>query len=170
MAESRIELTINRVRHTLDVPVRITLADLLRDQLDLTGTHLGCEQGVCGACTVLVDELPVRACLTLAVSCDGHEVTTVEGLEDQDARRLRAAFSRDGALQCGFCTPGMLVAAYDIVRGRERLDWDQLSHAMSGNICRCTGYNGIIRAVQKSVDEAIQADAEPAQTLTQTVP
>lgn len=166
MDEHCVELTVNGKPRAVDAPARITLADLLRDRLGLTGTHLGCEQGVCGACTVFVDELPVRACLTLAVSCHGCEVTTIEGLGDEDAQRLRAAFSRNGALQCGFCTPGMLLAAYDIVRARERLDRDEIAHALSGNICRCTGYNGIVGAVREATEEAIEADTTTSESET----
>lgn len=166
MDEHRIELTVNGTPRAVDAPARITLADLLRDRLGLTGTHLGCEQGVCGACTVFVDELPVRACLTLAVSCHGCEVTTIEGLGDEDAQRLRAAFSRNGALQCGFCTPGMLLAAYDIVRARERLDREEIAHALSGNICRCTGYNGIVGAVREATEEAIAIETTTSEPET----
>lgn len=154
----RVRLTVNGSRLTRDVESRTSLADFLRDELGLTGTHLGCEQGVCGACTVRVDDLPVRACLTLAAACEGTEVVTIEGLDDADADRVRSAFSRHGALQCGFCTPGMVIAAHDLVRRRERLDREQVCVAMAGNICRCTGYNGIVRAVQDATDEAIRAE------------
>jgi carbon-monoxide dehydrogenase small subunit len=157
-----LHLTVNSLPRTVTAPARTTLADLLRDRLDLTGTHLGCEQGVCGACTVLVDDLPVRACLTLAAACEGCEVLTVEGLEGADAERLRARFSREGALQCGFCTPGMLLAGYDLVRGRQPLAREEICLAMAGNICRCTGYNGIIRAIEGAIDEGIEAEAADA--------
>lgn len=165
MTEMMLHLTVNQLPRTVTVPARTSLADLLRDHLDLTGTHLGCEQGVCGACTVLVDELPVRACLTLAAACEGCEVLTVEGLEGPDAERLRAQFSREGALQCGFCTPGMLLTAYDVVRGRQSLSREDICLAMAGNVCRCTGYNGIVRAVEAAIDQGIEAettDASPA--------
>ncbi|WP_326837498.1 (2Fe-2S)-binding protein [Amycolatopsis rhabdoformis] len=159
MSDLTIHLTVNGKQRSATVPARTTLADLLRDHLSLTGTHLGCEQGVCGACTVLVDELPMRACLTLAASCEGTEVVTIEGLQGPDADRVRAAFSREGALQCGFCTPGMVLAAHDLVRRREVLTRDEVCVAMSGNICRCTGYNGIVRAVQTATVEGIESDA-----------
>lgn len=159
MPEITVRLTINGRSQAVTVPARTTLADLLRDHLHLTGTHLGCEQGVCGACTVLVDELPVRACLTLAASCQDAEVVTIEGLQGPDAERVRAAFSREGALQCGFCTPGMVIAAHDLVRRRDLLTREQVCIAMSGNICRCTGYNGIVRAVQSATVEGIECDA-----------
>jgi aerobic carbon-monoxide dehydrogenase small subunit len=162
MTDITLRLTVNRKPRTVTVPVRTTLADLLRDYLDLTGTHLGCEQGVCGACTVLLDELPVRACLTLAAACEGCEVLTVEGFDGPDAERLRARFSQEGALQCGFCTSGMLLSAYDLVRGRQPLSRDEICLAMSGNICRCTGYNGIVRAVGAAIDEGIEAETADA--------
>ena len=117
---------------------------------NLTGTHLGCEHGVCGACTVLVDGVPARSCITYAVACDGAEVTTIEGLDDDEImRELRAAFTREHALQCGYCTPGMLVSARDIVLRLPNADEHDIRVAMSGNLCRCTGYVGIVRAMQK---------------------
>jgi aerobic carbon-monoxide dehydrogenase small subunit len=157
MGEVTVNLKVNNQPRTVTVPARTTLADLLRDHLDLTGTHLGCEQGVCGACTVLVDELPMRSCLLLAAACEGTEVQAVESLAGPDADRLRACFSREGALQCGFCTPGMLIAGYSLVRKREALSHEDLQLALSGNICRCTGYNGIIRAVESAIEEGIAA-------------
>jgi carbon-monoxide dehydrogenase small subunit len=161
MPEHTVHLTVNCSDHTVTAPARTTLADLLRDYLDLTGTHLGCEQGVCGACTVLLDDLPVRACLVLAVACEGSEVTTIEGLDGPDADRLRTAFSREGGLQCGFCTSGMLLASYDLVRRRQVLTREELCVALAGNICRCTGYNGIVRAVQAAVSEGIESELAP---------
>lgn len=162
MPDVTIRLTVNKIARTVAVPARTTLADLLREHMDLTGAHLGCEQGVCGACTVLLDELPVRSCLTLAAACDGSEVLTVEGLNGPDAERLRACFSREGGLQCGFCTPGMLLSAYDLVRGRQQLSRDEVSLAMAGNICRCTGYNGIVRAITAAIGEGIEAESAAA--------
>ncbi|MFJ3339173.1 (2Fe-2S)-binding protein [Streptomyces sp. NPDC086766] len=162
MNDVTIELRVNGQRRKVTVPARTTLADLLRDHLGLTGTHLGCEQGVCGACTVLVDELPMRSCLTLAAACARAEVLTVEALEGPDADRLRANFSREGALQCGFCTPGMLLAGYDLVRHRQPLQRDEVCVAMAGNICRCTGYNGIVRAVENTINEGIAAQVPAA--------
>lgn len=162
-----VELVVNGRERSVGVSTRESLADMLRERLGLTGTHLGCEQGVCGACTVLLDELPVRACLTLAVSCEGCEVVTVEGLHGPDVDRLRGHFRAEGGLQCGFCTPGMLVSAYDVVRRRETPTRDEICAAMSGNVCRCTGYNGIVRAIQLANDEALAADnAEPVPATT----
>jgi carbon-monoxide dehydrogenase small subunit len=136
---------------------RTSLADFVRDKLDLTGTHLGCEHGVCGACTVLLDGVPARSCITYAVACEGADVTTIEGLdEDEVTTELRAAFTREHALQCGYCTPGMLVSARDLVLRLPDADERRIRVGLSGNLCRCTGYVGIVRAVQ-SVIEARRA-------------
>ncbi|MFV0676144.1 xanthine dehydrogenase family Fe-S subunit [Variovorax sp. tm] len=127
---------------------RVHLGDFLRDELRLTGTHLGCEHGVCGACTVLVDGQPTRSCITFAVACEGREVTTIEGYEDDAAmQRLRQAFTRHHALQCGFCTPGMLTTARDIVLRLPDADEARVRLELSGNLCRCTGYQGIVDAI-----------------------
>lgn len=138
------------------VPARLTLADFLRDELQLTGTHLGCEHGVCGACSVFVDGRGVRACLMLAVQADGTRVTTVEGLDGfEETQRLRQAFSARGGLQCGFCTPGFLVSAVELLRDPDTekpLTEDSVREALSGNICRCTGYQGIVQAVLDAAD------------------
>lgn len=158
MHDVTVQMKINGTARTVEVSARTNLADALRDKLHLTGTRLGCEQGVCGACTVLVDDLPVRACLVLAAACEDSEVVTVEGLHGPDADRLRAAFSRQGGLQCGFCTAGMLVTGLDLVRRREELSREELCEALAGNICRCTGYNGIVCAVQDAIREGIAAE------------
>ncbi|MBB4225669.1 carbon-monoxide dehydrogenase small subunit [Variovorax guangxiensis] len=127
---------------------RVHLGDFLRDELRLTGTHLGCEHGVCGACTVLVDGQPTRSCITFAVACEGREVTTIEGYDDDAAmQRLRQAFTRHHALQCGFCTPGMLTTARDIVLRLPDADEARVRLELSGNLCRCTGYQGIVDAI-----------------------
>ena len=127
---------------------RVHLGDFLRDELRLTGTHLGCEHGVCGACTVLVDGQPTRSCITFAVACEGREVTTIEGYDDDAAmQRLRQAFTRHHALQCGFCTPGMLATARDIVLRLPDADEARVRLELSGNLCRCTGYQGIVDAI-----------------------
>lgn len=133
-----------------DVPTRLTLADLIRDRLRLTGTHLGCEQGVCGACTILFDSEAVRSCLMFAVQADGHEVTTVEGLSGADGQlsRLQREFLDRGAFQCGFCTPGFLISTEAIIRSRLRPDRAQLQELLGGNVCRCTGYQPILEAIE----------------------
>ncbi len=150
-----INLTVNG-REISGAPVepRTQLADFLRDSLDLTGTHLGCEHGVCGACTLLVDGMPARSCITLAVACDGANVTTIEGMDNDDCMRaLRAAFSREHALQCGYCTPGMLASARDVVLRMPDASEQDIRYAMSGNLCRCTGYVGIVKAIQSVIAE-----------------
>jgi aerobic carbon-monoxide dehydrogenase small subunit len=148
-----IGLTVNGRAVNKPVDPRTHLADFLRDQLDLTGTHLGCEHGVCGACTLLVDDMPARSCITFAAACDGARVTTIEGLDhDEVATELRAAFSREHALQCGYCTPGMLVSARDLVLRLATSDEHAIRVGMSGNLCRCTGYVGIVRAIRSVID------------------
>jgi carbon-monoxide dehydrogenase small subunit len=143
------------------VEPRTHLADFLRDQQRLTGTHLGCEHGVCGACTVLIDGQPMRSCITYAVQCEGSEVRTIEGFEDDAVMtELRAAFTREHALQCGFCTPGMLIAARDLVLRVPGADEKRIREEMSGNLCRCTGYAGIVRAIS-SVVRARGASNDP---------
>ena len=129
-----------------DVDGRTTLADLLRDGLGLTGTHVGCEQGVCGACTVLLDGRAVRSCLLLAVQADGSALTTVEGLGQQGLTELQRQFVERGAFQCGFCTPGFLMAAEELLRSGRRYAKDELRELLSANICRCTGYAPIVDA------------------------
>ena len=132
----------------LPVDPRMSLADAIRDEFGMTGTHLGCEHGVCGACTVFLDGHSARSCLVLAAQADGHEVVTVEGLDDDpDARRLASAMTRRHGLQCGFCTPGMLVSALELLHGDERPTEASVREALSGNVCRCTGYQGIVAAV-----------------------
>ncbi|MEH2497085.1 carbon-monoxide dehydrogenase small subunit [Bradyrhizobium sp. AZCC 1678] len=154
---SMISLTVNRRAVQVSAEPRTNLADFVREKLDLTGTHLGCEHGVCGACTVLLDGVPARSCITYAVACEGAEVTTIEGLDDDSVTtELRAAFTREHALQCGYCTPGMLVSARDLVLRLPQADERLIRVGLSGNLCRCTGYVGIVRAV-KSVIEARRA-------------
>ena len=142
-------LTVNGTPWTGEVPPRLTLADLLRDHLQLTGTHLGCEQGVCGACTILCDGEAVRSCLMLAVQADGRSLTTVEGLDDDpDAAALRDALVAGRGLQCGFCTPGVLLSAMALRRADPPIDPARVPELLAGNICRCTGYEPIIDAVR----------------------
>jgi aerobic carbon-monoxide dehydrogenase small subunit len=152
-----IALTVNARAVKASVEPRTHLADFLRDDLDLTGTHLGCEHGVCGACTLLLDDMPARSCITFAVACDGARVTTIEGLDDDEITiELRAAFTREHALQCGYCTPGMLIAARDLVLRLAAPDERQIRVGLSGNLCRCTGYVGIVRAVRAVIDQRRQ--------------
>jgi aerobic carbon-monoxide dehydrogenase small subunit len=149
---NRISLNVNGRPVSSDVEPRTHLADFLRESRDLTGTHLGCEHGVCGACTLLVDGVPVRSCITFAVTCDGASVVTIEGLDDDDImHELRDAFRREHALQCGYCTPGMLISARDLVARSVAPDEREIRIAMSGNLCRCTGYVGIIRAIKSVI-------------------
>jgi len=152
-----IALNVNRRAVEVLAEPRTSLADFVRDKLDLTGTHLGCEHGVCGACTVLLDGVPARSCITYAVACEGADITTIEGLdEDEITTELRAAFTREHALQCGYCTPGMLVSARDLVLRLPDADERRIRVGLSGNLCRCTGYVGIVRGIQ-SVIEARRA-------------
>jgi len=161
---SEISLVVNGKPASAAVEPRTHLADFLRERLNLTGSHLGCEHGVCGACTVLIDGVPARSCITYALSCEGAEVTTIEGLDDDEiTRELRAAFTREHALQCGYCTPGMLVSARDLVVRLPDADEQQIRIAMSGNLCRCTGYVGIIRAVQMTIAERRARAIAPVQ-------
>jgi carbon-monoxide dehydrogenase small subunit len=160
-----IRLTVNGKAVTAAVEARTHLADFLRESQLLTGTHLGCEHGVCGACTLLVDGAPARSCITYAIACEGAEITTIEGLDDDEVTRaLRAAFSREHGLQCGYCTPGMLVTARDIVARLPEADERRVRLELSGNLCRCTGYVGIVRAICAVLDERRKngATAEPA--------
>lgn len=143
-----ITLKVNGTTRTGSTEARKTLADFLRDDLELTGTHLGCEHGVCGACTVIVDGRPVRSCLMLAVQAAGHEVTTIEGLApDGELGTLQQAMYESHSFQCGFCTPGFVMSATAFLSEHPDADEEQLREALSGNICRCTGYESIINGV-----------------------
>jgi carbon-monoxide dehydrogenase small subunit len=149
-----VALTVNGRRVQAAVEPRTHLGDFLREQCRLTGTHLGCEHGVCGACTVLIDGVPVRSCITFAAQCDGQDVRSIEGFDDDAIMAaLREAFSREHALQCGFCTPGMLIAARDLVLRIPDADERRIRVEMSGNLCRCTGYLGIVRAIHSVVQQ-----------------
>ena len=144
----RIELQVNRTAVAAEVEPRTSLVDFLRDTLRLTGTHIGCEHGVCGACTVIVGGAAVRSCLMLAVQAEGEKVITVEGLSNDDALTpLQAAFRKHHALQCGFCTPGMLTTAHALLSHEPKADADRVREVLSGNLCRCTGYIPIVEAV-----------------------
>jgi carbon-monoxide dehydrogenase small subunit len=145
---TQIRLQMNGKPVVDDVVPRQSLADFLRERHNLTGTHLGCEHGVCGACTILIDGEPARACLTFAVACDGREVRTIEGFgDDRIMAALREAFHRHHALQCGFCTPGMLITARDIIARRRAGSERDIRRELAGNICRCTGYTNIVSAI-----------------------
>jgi aerobic carbon-monoxide dehydrogenase small subunit len=157
-----VALTVNGSEVSATVEPRTNLADFLRENLLLTGTHLGCEHGVCGACTILIDGEPARGCIVYAATCGGRDVRTIEGLADDPiTAALRAAFTAEHALQCGYCTPGMLVTARDIVRRLPDADEDRVRLELAGNLCRCTGYNGIVRAIQRVLAQRPQAP-EPA--------
>ena len=149
-----VSLIINGRATSAEAEPRMHLADFLRETQTLTGTHLGCEHGVCGACTVLVDGVPVRSCITYAVACGGASVTTIEGLDDDEiSKELRAVFAREHALQCGYCTPGILISARDLVLRALTPSEQEIRVAMSGNLCRCTGYVGIIKAIQNVISD-----------------
>jgi carbon-monoxide dehydrogenase small subunit len=159
---TRLALTVNGREACEDVEPRVHLADFLRERLLLTGTRLGCEHGVCGACTVLLDDEPVRSCITYAVECEGRHVRTIEGLDDDRvATALRAAFTAEHGLQCGYCTPGMIVTARDIVIRRPDLDDDGVRLELAGNLCRCTGYLGIVRAIRRVLDLRLDIERPP---------
>jgi len=148
-----ITLTVNGVEVGRRVAPRTHLVDFLRDELGLTGSHIGCEHGVCGACTVRVDGDIVRGCLMLAVQADGCKVETVEGLSDsKELARLQKSFHEKNALQCGFCTPGMLMAAQDLVRQKRKCTREEIREHISGNYCRCTGYQAIVDAIDEVVN------------------
>lgn len=153
-----IVLHVNGCRHDLEVETRWLLSDVLRSQLGLTGTHVGCEHGVCGCCTVLLDAEPIRSCLTLAVQADGLQLSTVEGLADEDGtlHPLQESFRVHHGLQCGFCTPGFLMGALGIYRDAPSMTDDELRQAIGGQLCRCTGYAGILEAVRGAA--AIEAE------------
>jgi carbon-monoxide dehydrogenase small subunit len=150
MSERRaIILTINGRDYTVTVEPRRTLVDVIRDDCGQTGTHIGCEHGVCGTCTVLIDGEPVRSCLMFAVQAQGHSIRTVEGLQQGERLHpMQEAFIRHHALQCGFCTPGFLMLAVGVLEKRPDLDGQELVDIMSSNLCRCTGYENIIKAVR----------------------
>jgi carbon-monoxide dehydrogenase small subunit len=148
----KIEIMINGRPYSGEVEPRRTLADFLRQDLDLTGTHLGCEHGVCGACTVLLDGAAVRSCLLLAAQAHGHQVQTVEGLAkpNGELHAIQTAFHKHHALQCGFCTAGFLMSIVELLNSRPDIeDEDEIRTALSGNLCRCTGYSGIVAAVRE---------------------
>ena len=149
-----VALTVNGRPVEATVESRLSLADFLRLELRLTATHLGCEHGVCGACTVLIDGEPARSCIALTVSLGGAEITTLEGLADDRAMQIiKQAFHDKHGLQCGFCTPGMLISTHDLLKRTPRPSEGAVRDGLSGNLCRCTGYQGIVRAVLKAAED-----------------
>ena len=156
MREVSVKLSVNGQARVASVEPRLTLADFLRDGLHLTGTHLGCEHGVCGACTVLVDGAAVRSCLMFAVQADGAEVTTIEGIGPPDGglSAVQQAFRDCHGLQCGYCTPGFVVSVTAFLRRNPDPTDPEIREALSGNLCRCTGYQGIVNAVRQAAEAA----------------
>lgn len=149
-----IQLNVNNKEYERTIEPRLTLADFVREELGLTGTHLGCEHGVCGACTILLDGQPVRSCIMFAVQADGHSVQTVESLaNDGELHPIQQAFWENSALQCGFCTPGFLLTAVDFLERHPHPTELQVREALSGNLCRCTGYQSIIAAVLAAAEK-----------------
>jgi carbon-monoxide dehydrogenase small subunit len=156
-----VVVTVNGVVRATRVPARRLLSDVLRHDLQLTGTHVGCEHGVCGACTVLVEGEPIRSCLTFAVMVDGAAITTVEGLADPGTGELgpvQRAFRECHGLQCGFCTPGFLLLATDLLDRRPDPSDDEIADALGGNLCRCTGYVNIVRSVRRAAELLAESD------------
>ena len=149
-----IQLSVNGKAIGATVEPRTSLADFLRDELLLTGTHVGCEHGVCGACTIVLDGAPARSCIAFAVACEGAAIRTIEGFDgDSTMAALRSAFAAEHALQCGYCTPGMLVTARDIVERLPDATEEMIRTELAGNLCRCTGYVGIVRAIARVLGE-----------------
>ena len=154
MAQTRVRLQVNGTDHDLEVEPRLLLVHLLRDKLGLTGTHVGCDTSNCGACTVHFDGKAVKSCTVLAVQADGHEVTTIQGLAaDGEWHPLQKSFHECHALQCGYCTPGMIMAAADLLRDNPNPSEDEIREGLEGNLCRCTGYQHIVDAVQQAAHE-----------------
>ena len=151
MSAHRITVTVNGTTHEAEVPARLTLADFLRERLDLTATHLGCEHGVCGACTVLVDGQTARSCILLAVQADGAQVTTLEGVaSDGELHPIQQAFWDKHGMQCGFCTPGFVITTLELLEHHPDPTREQISEWLGGNLCRCTGYVKIVEAVEQA--------------------
>jgi aerobic-type carbon monoxide dehydrogenase small subunit (CoxS/CutS family) len=156
----RVAVTVNGREYEADVPARLTLADFLRERLDLTATHLGCEHGVCGACTVLVDGRTARSCILLAVQVDGSEITTLEGVASEgELHHVQRAFWEKHGMQCGFCTPGFVLTTLELLERHPRPTREQVSEALGGHLCRCTGYVKIVEAVDEAA--RLLAEARP---------
>ena len=164
MINGEIRVTVNGQVHEAVVPARKTLLDFLREDIGLTGTHAGCEHGVCGCCSILLDGEAVRSCLMFAVQANGHKLTTVEGLATGDQLHpLQRAFAEHHGLQCGYCTPGMLIAAYDLLENNPRPTEAEIREAIAGNLCRCTGYVQIIEAIEAAARELAGVRPQAAQ-------
>ncbi|NQU72841.1 MAG: (2Fe-2S)-binding protein [Rhodospirillales bacterium] len=162
MKKLDLKFTINGRNHVGEAPPRMTLVDYLRDVLNLTGTHVGCEHGVCGACTIRLDGEPVRACLMFAVQADGHEISTVEGLVNEDGSLsiLQDSFWEAHAMQCGYCTPGMLMTASALLDENPAPSTEDIRDAISGNLCRCTGYQQIVEAIELAAKQKYETGGE----------
>jgi aerobic carbon-monoxide dehydrogenase small subunit len=161
-ASVRVEVTVNGERHESDVEPRLLLVHYLRDKLGLTGTHVGCDTSNCGACTVHLNGEAVKSCTVLAVQADGAEVTTIEGIGQEGLHPLQEAFWEKHGLQCGYCTPGMIMASADLLARNPNPSEHEIREALAGNLCRCTGYQNIVRAVQAAAGQASGAQAQPA--------
>jgi carbon-monoxide dehydrogenase small subunit len=160
MAQMRVRLQVNGEQHDLEVEPRLLLVHLLRDRLGLTGTHVGCDTSNCGACTVHLDGRAVKSCTVLAVQADGAQVTTIEGLGSEDALHpMQDAFWANHGLQCGYCTPGMIMAATDLLRRNPNPSEEEVRHALEGNLCRCTGYHNIVKAVLAAAEHGEEVPA-----------
>ncbi|MGN6287526.1 MAG: (2Fe-2S)-binding protein [Afipia sp.] len=168
----KVELKVNGVSRTVDVEPRKTLVDTLREELLLTGTHTGCEHGVCGACTVLLNGEPVRACLMFAAQADGYEITTIEGIAPAPGEMsvVQDAFCETHGLQCGFCTPGMILSAHALLEHNQNPSREDIVEAISGNICRCTGYGQIVEAIEFAADRVRKSNTpHSAKVVEETV-
>jgi aerobic carbon-monoxide dehydrogenase small subunit len=159
MKQAAIHVSVNHRIQISEVPVNQSLLSYLRDTLNLTATKNGCNGGECGACMVLLNDEPVNSCMVLAVECDGQKVDTLEGLNQEPLMQLiQQAFLEQGAVQCGFCTPGMLISSYAFLRNNPETTDEEIQHAMSGNLCRCSGYQVIIQAIQQAAKAAMELD------------
>ncbi len=162
-ANVRVQITVNGVRHESEVEARVLLVHLLRDRLGLTGTHVGCDTTTCGACTVQLNGEAVKSCTVLAAQADGAEVTTIEGLAgDGGLHPLQEAFWEHHGLQCGYCTPGMIMAAADLLERNPNPSEEEVRHGLEGNLCRCTGYHNIVKAVMAAAGSTRAREAAPA--------
>ena len=166
----QITVTVNGTQHAADVEPRVLLADFLRRVLGLTGTHIGCDTTSCGVCTVLLDGKPVKSCTMFAVQTDGRQLTTVEGLKQDGAlSAVQRGFKQEHGLQCGFCTPGMMLATVDLLQHNPDQSEEEIRAGLEGNLCRCTGYHNIVKAVRQAAD-MLRAEAAPALPTRESQP